>query len=177
MLVARQPIATAITPHAADRSWIVFLQTTLPAGVPSPIKIAPMRGAQIGDELRRINAANAYNVQIIGLIQSDQPDQQAAALAERYAKDHLHDGWYAPSADLIVFIQHNGKAAIQELLAQVHPASVPDRLVDVDEMARIIGCSVPTVRRMYTKGEIPVLRAGDRCLFQPAEVLAAMRRR
>lgn len=178
MLVARRSIATAITPHAADRSWVVFLQTALPAGVTSPIKIAAMHGSQIGEELRRISAANAYDVQIIGLISSTNPDQHARAIAEQYAGDHLHDGWYAPSADLIAFIQHHAKAAIQDLLARVHPAAVTDRIVDLKEMAKILKCHEITVRRMVRAEppEIPFMKTGDKYLFHPAEVIAALRR-
>lgn len=175
MLIARRSIATAITPHAADRSWVVFLQTALPSGVASPIKIVAMRGSEIGDELRRISAANAYDVQIIGLIPSDQPDQQAAAIARQYG-GHLHDGWHTPSANLIAFIQHHGKAAIQDLLGQVHPAAIPDRVVDLKEMAQILKCAEVTVRRMIRAEEIPFLRTGEKYLFHPAEVLAALRR-
>lgn len=175
MLIARHPIAAAITPHASGRSWVVFLQTALPDGVPSPIKIAAMKGSDIGDELRRISAANAYSVQIIGLIPSDQPDQQATAIAQKFG-EHLHDGWYAPRVDLIAYIQHHGKAALQELLARTHPAAIADQLVGVKELARILQCAEITVRRMYQSGEIPFVRAGDKYLFNPAEVIAALRR-
>lgn len=178
MLIARRSIATAITPHAADRSWVVFLQTALPAGVPSPIKIAAMAGAEIGGVLRQISTANAYEVQIIGLIPSTNPDQHAKAIADQYAGDHLHDGWYLPRADLVAFIQHHAKAAIQELLSQVHPAAIPEHIVDLKAMARILNCHEITVRRMVraTPPEIPFMRAGEKYLFHPAEVLAALQR-
>lgn len=177
MLIARRSIATAITPHAANRSWVVFLQTAFPAGVPSPIKIAAMAGDAIGEELNRISAANAYDVQIIGLIPSTNPDQHAQAIAEQYAGGHLHHGWYVASADLIAFIQHHAKRALHELLAQVHPAAVPDQLVDLKGMAKILNCAEITVRRMVhaEPPEIPFLKTGGKYLFQPAEVIAALR--
>ena len=175
MLIARRSIANAITPHAAGRSWVVFLQTALPDGVPSPIKIAAMHGAKIGEELQRISTANAYEVRIIGLIPSDQADQQAAAIAQKFG-EHLHDGWYAPRADLIAFIQHHAKAAFQELLGRVHPAAITDRLVSVRELAQILNCAEITVRRMYQSNEIPFVKTGDKYLFHPAEVIAALRR-
>lgn len=175
MLIARRSIAAAITPHAADRSWVVFLQTALPAGVASPIKIVAMRGADIGDEVRRIGAANAYQVQIIGLVSAADPDQLVREIAQRYAGPELHDGWYEASANLIAFIQYNAKAALHELLSRTHPAAVAEGLVDLKQMATILNCAEVTVRRMVHAQEIPFLRVGTKYVFHPAEVLAALR--
>jgi excisionase family DNA binding protein len=175
VLIAHHTTASAIAPHAADRSWVAFLQTTLPAGVLSPIRIIGMKGGELGRELRRMAADNAYDVQIIGLIASVDPDRHAQAIGEQYAGGHMHDGWYQPSADLIAFIQHHGKSALQELLGQVNPAVINEHVVDLKQIAKIIGCAEVTVRRMIERGEIPFLRAGWGYRFQPAEVIAAMR--
>lgn len=183
MLIAHHSTASAITPHAADRSWVVFLQTAFPAGVVSPIKIAGMKGAEIGRELHRLSAANAYDIQIIGLIPSQDPDQHARAIADQYAgsNDHLHDGWYLPTAGLLAFVEHHALAPLQQLLAQVHPGSINEHVVDIEEMAKILGVSVPTVRRMVAADDIPSFRIGkglgSRLRFVPADVVASLQQR
>lgn len=175
MLIAHHSTAAAIAPHAADRSWVVFLQTVLPVGVVSPIRIVGMKGADIGKELRKITADNAYEIQIIGLIASNDPVTHAKAIGEQYS-GHLHDGWYMPSGDLIAFIQHHGKRALIELLERVHPAVMED-VVDTAEMARLLSCSVQTIRRMVKDEKIPYFRVGNwEYRFQPKDVLAALQR-
>lgn len=177
MLIAHHSTVAAIAPHAADRAWIVFLQTALPAGVPSPIRIVGLkRGAEISRELNRISELNAYEVQIIGLIPSTDPDLHVRAIAEQYASDHLHDGWYRPSADLIAFIAHHAKKGVQDLLDQVHPGAISEHVVDLRALAQLLNCSEVTIRRMIDRGEIPFMRAGRNYRFQPAEVIAALQR-
>lgn len=176
MIIAHHSTASAITPHAADRSWIVFLQTMLPACVvASPIRIVGVKGSEIARELRRITESNAFGVQIIGLIQSADPDAHARAIAEQYAGSHLHDGWYLPTGDLIAFIQHHAKRALQELLSQVHPGAISEHLVDLRTLAQQLSCSEPTVRRMIADGKIPYMKVGNNYRFQPVDVAAALR--
>ena len=176
MLIAHHTTASAITPHARDRSWVVFLWTALPANIASPIKIAPMKGADISKELRKIAAANAYDVQIIGLIPSADPDVHAKAIGEQYAGEHLHNGWYLPSAGLLAFIQHHASVELANLLAQVHPGVITKDVVDIAEMARLLDVSIPTIRRMAQAGEIPYLRWGKGKIYRfvPSDVIASL---
>ena len=179
MLIAHHSTAAAITPHAADRSWVVFFQTALPANVVSPIRIVGVKGSDINKELRRTAELNAYDIQIVGLIQT-QPgldaDEHAKAIAEQYAGAHLHHGWYLPTGDLIAFIQHHAKRELQALLNQVHPGAIHEHVVDLHEMAKVLGCAEVTIRRMIARNEIPFMRAGREYRFQPVEVIAALQR-
>lgn len=176
VIIAHEATATAVTPHAANRAWVVFMQTVLPANVPSPIRIVGMKGADLAREWRRISEANAYDIQIIGLIATADPATHARAIAEQYAGTHLHDGWYLPSGDLIAFIQHHAKRGLQELLGQVHPGAINEHVVDLRQMAQILNCAEVTVRRMIGRGEIPFMRTGREYRFQPNEVVAALQR-
>jgi excisionase family DNA binding protein len=177
VLIAHHSTSAAITPHAADRAWIVFFQTALPAGVLSPIRIVGLKGSELSREHHRLAEMNAYEVQIIGLISTPDPDVYARAIAEQYAGALLHDRWYTPSADLIAFIQHHAKKGLQELLGQVHPGAINEHVVDLHTMARMLGCAEITVRRMAERGTIPSMRAGRNYRFQPADVVAALQRR
>lgn len=177
MLIAHAHTAVAITPHAANRSWVVFLETQIPVGV-RPIRIVGWNGHEIGRELRLVSAANAYDVTIIGLIPTLQdPAQHALAIGEQYAGQHLHDGWYLPSADLLAFIQHHARPALQELLAQVHPGAINEHVVDIDEMARLLNVSTTTIRRLVKSEEIPFMRWGRALRFVPADVIATLQQR
>ncbi len=177
MLIAHHSTASAITPHAAGRSWVVFLQTALPAGVISPIKISGMKGSEISRELNRIAADNAYDVQIIGLIPSTDPEVHASAIAAQYAGEHMHNGWYMPSPGLNAFIEHHALGALRELLAQVHPGVISEHVVDIEEMARILNVAVVTVRRMVKSDEIPYIKWGRVYRFVPTDVIASLQQR
>ena len=51
------------------------------------------------------------------------------------------------------------------------------RLVSREQIAIFTSISVPTVDRMTRSGEIPCIRRGSRVLYDPADVIAAMKRR
>ncbi len=176
MIIAHHSTASAITPHAADRSWVAFFHTALPAGVSSPIRIVGIKGSDIGRELKRISELNAYDVQLIGLIPSTDATTHAQMIGKQYAGDHLHDGWYRPSGDLVAFIQHHAKKGLQELLAQVHPGAISEHVVDLRTLAQMLNCAEVTIRRMIDRGTIPYMRAGTAYRFQPADVIAALQR-
>ena len=46
-------------------------------------------------------------------------------------------------------------------------------LVDRNELARLLGVSVPTIERRTANGEIPCVRFGRRVLYDPAAVIQA----
>lgn len=178
MIIVHHSTANAITPHAADRSWVVFLQTALPIGVPSPIKIIGMKGSELSKALKRIAADNAYDVQIVGLIPSViDPKEHADAIGAQYGGEHLHDSWYLPSPGLSAFIQHHALEPLKELLAAVHPGVFGTEVVDIEEMARLLGISVPTLRRMVKDPDsvIPHLKWGRTYRFVPSDVIASLR--
>ena len=176
MLIASSPFTTALAPHAANRSWIVFLQCAIDTGV-GPVKIEGMRGATIGARLRQLCADNPYELIIIGLIATDTPNEHAVIVANQFASTHLHDGWFSPSTDLLTYIQRNASAPLQELIAQVQHGAISEHVVDIDDMAKILGVSARTVRRMVKTEEIPFLRFGQNLRFEPRNVLMALRQR
>ena len=177
MLIVSPSTATAITPHASDHSWVMFVQVTSPYG-PGPIKIEGVEGDKIASRLRALAVDNAYEAMLIGLITTTTPAEHARALAEQFASTHLHDGWFNPSPGLLAFIQHSGQAAIVELLGRTHPGALDEHSsVDIDEIARMVGVSVKTIRRMVQADEIPYLRWGRVLRFVPADVIGSLQRR
>ena len=49
---------------------------------------------------------------------------------------------------------------------------LPDRLLDVDEVADILNCCTATVRREVTRGRLRGTQVGSRWRFQPEDVAA-----
>jgi hypothetical protein len=52
-------------------------------------------------------------------------------------------------------------------------ASQP-RLVDRVELSRVLGVSVPSLERLQASGQLPVVRIGRRCLYDPSACIAAL---
>lgn len=154
----------------------MFLQATPPIGA-GPIKIEGIAGDVISKRINQLSADNAFELMLIGLIETQTPLELAGAIAETHAASHLHDGWFAPSADLIAYVQHAAQGAIETLLASAHPGWLSDQPVDVKTMADILGVSVKTVRRMVDANEIPSMRWGNNLRFVPADVIATLNRR
>ncbi len=176
MLLVSPTTANAIAPHAAERSWVMFVQVNPPVGGAGPIKIEGVAGKQLGERIAQLAADNAFDTVLIGLVPTEiRPHDHARAIAEQYADAHLHDGWFQPTPGLLAFIQHTGLDAIQELLARTHPGALSDSPVDIDTMASILGVSVVTVRRMVKAEQIPYLRVGLALRFVPADVIATLR--
>lgn len=157
----------------------MFVQASAPNDH-GPILIEAVCGADLGNRLAELARDNAYEAMLIGLLESTTPELHAQQIAAQVEAHHLHHQWYASTGTLIAFIQTSAQRALQELLALTHPGALPTEPVDIDEMARLLNVSVPTVRRMVKRGEIPFLRSsGERghLRFIPQEVFASLQRR
>lgn len=151
----------------------MFVQISPPVGT-GPIKIEGVRGAKIGERLLAISVENPYPSYLIGLVEAPSPYQQAHAIAAQFAEHHMHDGWFEPAPALVQLVQQFGQSALGALLAQTRPGAVDGQIVDIDEIARVLGVSVRTVRRLVEADGIPHMRVGKQLRFVVADVLAAM---
>lgn len=166
--------AGAIAMHAAESSWVVFLQAQIANGS-GPIMIQGIRGRDLADRLAEIARDNASNVNLIGLVSSETPIEDAYTLANEFSAFQIHDWWFESSADLVAYIGREAQDALSIFLTQVHPGALSDAPVDIDEIAEIIGVSVPTVRRMIAAKKIPFLKFGRIYRFVPNDVIASLR--
>lgn len=173
MLIVSPSTATALAPHARDNTWVMFVQASSPSS--SAIKIELVTGRNLGVRLNSIARDCPFETMLIGLATSPQPAQLAEQVAAQFADDHMHDGWFESSPALIGVVQAIGQHAMQELLSSTMPGAVSSDAVDADEMARLLDCSVPTVRRMVQRGQIPCMRSGRVLRFVPADVFASLR--
>lgn len=173
VLVIGPNTSQAIAPHAAERSWVMFVQIAPPMGG-GPIKIEGVRGAKIGERLVSISVENPYPSYLIGLLEAPTPHQQAHAIAAQFAAHHMHDGWFEPAPALMQLVQEYGQSALGQLLAQTRPGAVDGQVVDIESLAAILNVSVRTVRRLVENDGIPHMRVGKQLRFVVADVLAAM---
>lgn len=177
MIALSSHTAAAIAFRAAEGSWIVFLQVIPSVGSQGPIKIEGLKGTQLAERLTMIARDNAFEVQLIGLMPTLIPKEHAEAIAAEHEATHLHDGWFAPTNDLVTFIQHAAQDAIQILLEQTPPSLLNgDQVVSIDEMAAILKISVPTIRRLVKADAIPYFKLGKAYRFVPADVIASLQR-
>lgn len=153
----------------------MFVQIA-PPGVIGPIKIEGVRGDRVSKRLLSISNNNPYPAYLIGLVETSTPDEHAQAIGEQHIDSHIHSGWFDPTPTLLQFIQHVGQSALSGLLGAARPGGVPDGVVDIEDMAAVLGVSVPTVRRLVGADAIPHFRVGRQLRFVVADVLASMNR-
>jgi excisionase family DNA binding protein len=164
--------AAAIALHAAEGSWVLFLQAVSPAGR-GPIKIEGIDGKQLASRLTALARDNAFEVQLIGLLPSTTPIQLAQQIILDFAQAHLHDGWFEPTSYVLTFVEHAAQEPLQQLLAQTHPGGLEEP-VDIEEMAKLLDVSVVTVRRLIKAEQIPYMKLGRVYRFVPADVIASL---
>ena len=61
------------------------------------------------------------------------------------------------------------------LQKQTNPISEPEKLLTVQEAAKFLSLSVPTIYGLISKGELPVIKRSKRCYFSNIELLEYMK--
>lgn len=174
MIAVSSQTAAALALHAAESGWVMFLQV-MPPGIAGPIRIEGVEGRNLIDRLNTIADDNPYPINLIGMLQSQMPREDAEVIANEFGAFQVQGWWFEPTPEILTFIRNDAQSALSILLAQTHPGGLSDAPVDIEEIARIIGVSVPTVRRMVKAGEIPFLKFGRNYRFVPNDVIASIR--
>lgn len=176
MIALTPNTAAAVALHAAEGSWVIFVQVIPGAGSQGPIKIEGLRGVQLAPRLMSLVRDCPYEVQLIGLMPSTVPIEHAQAVGNEHHE--IHDGWFQPTSELIGFIEHAAQEPLRGLLAETHPGGLDGGdIVDIDGIAEILGVSVPTIRRLIKAETIPYLRFGRTYRFVPSDVIASLQQR
>lgn len=165
--------AAAIALHAAEGSWVMFLQAVYPGERMGPIKIEGIKGSRLAERLNTIARDSPCEVRLIGLLPTA-IDPQVHVEGLTFDLECIHDQWFSPTVELIEYVASSAQESITLLLKQTQPGALDGQLVDIKEIAELIGVSVPTVRRMIKANEIPYLRFGWEYRFVPNEVLASL---
>lgn len=175
MIALTSHTAAAIALHAAKQSWIVFLQAVI-HGTGGPVLIGGVKGRDLVDYLGTASRWCPDDLQLIGLLETQLPDEDARVIADEFGAHQIHDWWFQPVPELLLFIQQDAQSSLPTLLSQTHPGGLSDAPVDAEEMAKILGISLPTLRRMIKSDQIPYLMFGRFYRFVPRDVLASLKR-
>lgn len=177
MIALTSETAAVVALRAAEGSWLMFLQAEYPGAGAGPIMIQGLQGKQLAPRLQMIAKLSPCDVQLVGLVTSQLPDEDAHALANEFSAYQLHDWWFEPCPELVQLITTTAQETLRILLAQTQPGGLSDAPVDAERMAAILDISVPTLRRMVTANEIPYLRVGRFHRFVPRDVIASLKQR
>lgn len=83
----------------------------------------------------------------------------------------------------MIIVQLNGEqlsdliqGAVRKVLKEnpphtIEPAESPEQLLSVQEAARFLKLTVPTIYSKVSKGELPVMKRSKRLYFSPTELL------
>lgn len=174
MIALTSQTATAIALHAAYGNWVMFVQAIVPPQM--PIRIEGVRGRDLVPRLNAI-ADTFCETQLIGLIESQlaDPTEDAETIANDFAPYQIRGWWFESNPQLLTFIMNDAQSVLPELLARTYPGGLTDELVDIEQIAKVLDVSVPTVRRMVKANQIPFLKFGRIYRFVPNDVLASLR--
>ena len=75
-----------------------------------------------------------------------------------------------------VEIERLADALADRIAARFSDGPIGDALVDVNQAAELLGCSVPTVERAVRRGEIPSIRVGRLRRYRRADLLGLNRK-
>jgi len=78
------------------------------------------------------------------------------------------------SEQLESLIQNAVRKVISEIPKVVEPAQ-KDELLTVQDTAKFLSLSVPTVYTLISKGELPVMKRSKRCYFSKVELINYLR--
>jgi excisionase family DNA binding protein len=175
MITLTTPTASAISLHAPEGLWLMFVQATAPGDLYGPIKIETQQGQDLAPRLIELQEQNAYDLRLIGLAPVAGPEE-AASLVSVCASCHLRNDWFSPCSELLALVADRAQDAIEALLAKAHPGALEGSPVDIEGIATVLGVSVPTVRRLVKSGQIPYMKFGRNYRFIIADVLASLER-
>lgn len=173
MLIISPQTAASLGALTRGRSGVIFVQAEMTG--PSPIKIEGT--GDPGTRLREIDREMPVSTYWVGWFPTENPRQVATAIGEQHPTARVRNDWFLPTVDLIGYIQHVAQRPLFELLSQLKQHSHPEGTMDIEEIAKYLGVSVPTIRRMVDREEIPSLRIGRKLRFFAADVVATLKRR
>jgi excisionase family DNA binding protein len=166
--------ATSIAPSTNGQGFVLFAQVET-ADRGTLVKIEGTR--QLAARLRALDADNPLDVYLVGLIPTETPTITAGELHQRLASSRFRGEWFVPSPDVTSVIYSIAQVALHAVLQRFQPTSDDGAMLTVEDLAEQLGVSVPTVRRMVARGQVPHVRVGRQIRFRAEDVVASLRRR
>lgn len=157
----------SISPLLTGRSWVLFSRIQPPTG--TLIKIDATRS--LATRVKELDEDSPYEIGVIGVVETADPLEAAKAIQKEHRADRVKGDWFQPTAKLLNFIEAMGQRDLRILVEHMGPA--PAGTITVEELARHLRVSVPTIYRYVQAGKLPHFRiAGGRQIrFVLSEVL------
>lgn len=171
MIAITPQTVAALGPLVEGQPWIAFVEARNRAG--SLVKIEATKN--VVARVRAIDSDCPSEISLLGLILSPQPTQAARAIQEEYQGDRVKGEWFNATVPLLTFIEKAGQPALVGLVQQLRASIAPGPTVGVEELAKILNVSVPTIYRYVKAGRIPAIKFGSKYLFVVADVIATVR--
>jgi excisionase family DNA binding protein len=171
MIAITPQTVSALAPMVEGRQWIAFVETRNRAG--SLVKIEATR--HLVARVRAIDNDNPFEVSLLGLVESTTASASARAIQEEYQRDRAKGDWFNATVPLLTFIEKVAQPALVALVQQLRFHMAPAPTVTVEELAKLLNVSVPTIRRRIQDGSLPFVRFGNQYRFVVGDVLATIR--
>lgn len=158
---------SAIASLLNGRSWVLFSRIQPPTG--TLIKIDATRS--LATRVKDLDDDSPYEIGVIGVVETVEPHEAAKAIQREHQAARVKGNWFQPTAKLLTFIETIAQRDLRILVENMGPA--PAGTITVEELARHLRVSVPTIYRYVQAGKLPHFRvAGGRQIrFVLAEVL------
>ena len=145
---------------------VYFVQCRPTEETIGPIRIGATR--QFQAHLQQLVDLNPFPLYLMGSMVSAEPEKAKQTIQEQFASARTRGDWFRPVEELMTFV----RTKTQRPLTPAAPSVPMDHLLSVDDVARILGVSVPTVRRFVAAGQIPCVRVGRQLRFSPKDIVA-----
>lgn len=145
---------------------VYFVQTRPSEDLAGPVRIGSTRNLQ--QHLQQLVDHNPFPLYLLGSMVSAEPEKAKHHIHEQFAAARSRGDWFRPTDELLQYV----RTATQRPLTPPMPQVPADQLLSIEDVARILNVSVPTVRRLVDAGRLPVMRIGRQLRFSPKDITA-----
>jgi excisionase family DNA binding protein len=171
MIAITSQTVAALGPLVEGRPWIAFVEARNRAG--SLVKIEATKN--LVARVRAIDNDNPFEISLLGLILTPEPAPAARAIQNEYRNDRAKGEWFNATVPLLTFIEKMAQPALVGLVHQLRASVAPAPTIGVEELAKLLNVSIPTIYRYVKAGRIPAIKFGNKYSFVVADVLATIR--
>jgi excisionase family DNA binding protein len=173
MIAITPQTVSALGPLIEGQPWVAFVEARTRSG--ALVKIEATKN--LAPRVRAIDSDNPFEIALLGLISAPQPSTMARAIQDEYQGDRAKGEWFNATLPLLTFIEKAAQPALVALVQQLRTRVAPAPTMGVEDLAKLLNVSVPTIYRYVKAGRIPSIKFGNKYHFVVADVLATIQQR
>lgn len=147
------------------RSWVLFSRIQPATGM--TIKVDSTRA--LAARVKELDEDLPFDMSVIGIIETVNPLEAARAIQQEHHRARIKGSWFQPTAPLLTFIETAAQRDLRALVEHMGPA--PMGTITVEELAKRLNISIPTIYRYVKAGKLPHFRVANQIRFVLSEVL------